>query len=314
MDMDTQTLKERLRGFIPADYEWKFTLYNTHKSEDGVELEFHLCKMRDVPQLTGSIAAAMLEKTLEDRVVEPYSPFLPKESVGALEKSDERIREPLYDALLNIRKGMEQAPEDFISGAIARPAGYGFYGCRRDESGAVTKEALFLRRANPFITGKSMRLCTAVADEISESKDPVLKFTHGTDFLLMDGVCYFFSAGIEKDFNLENRHIAICAKRMKSIAEAAIVSNYDQLEKEAMFGKNARKFADFDQKILEHISGLSIMERIDFLGTYGITIDHEGRMDTFDAEQCGLVIDLLCCRSCLDPLGRLSTGDNITPR
>jgi len=54
--------------------------------------------------------------------------------------------------------------------------------------------------------------------------------------------------------------------------------------------------------------------REEFLATYGVTIDYDGRMDTSDTEQCELMIDLLCCRSCLDPLGRLAVGSNITVR
>ena len=81
-----------------------------------------------------------------------------------------------------------------------------------------------------------------------------------------------------------------------------------------MTAKNARKFLDFNDEILEHITGLPIVERADFLDKYGVSLDREGRMDTFDSGDCELVIDLLCGRSCLDPLGRLSVGSNITPR
>lgn len=312
--MDTQTLTEGLRELVPINFEWKFALYTTHKSRDGQEHDFYLCKMQDIPSWIGALTASLLDKTLPERIVEPYSPFLPKESIGAVAKTDELIRDQIGDVLLNIQNGLEYAPEDFVSGVLSKPTGYGFYGYNHDENGAVTSEVLFLRRSNPFITGKNVRLCTAPANEVTESNQPILKFTQGTDFVLLNGVCYFFSAGIEKDFGLENRHIAICAKRLKLIGETAIINNYDQLEKVAMTAKNARKFLDFDPKILEYIARLQIVERIDFLSTYGITIDNEGLMDTYDPEQCDLVIDLLCCRSCLDPLGRLSTGVNITPR
>ncbi len=74
------------------------------------------------------------------------------------------------------------------------------------------------------------------------------------------------------------------------------------------------KFIGFDKKVLEYIVRLPIVEREEFLSTYGVTIDRNGNMDASDPDQCELVIDLLCCRSCLDPLGRLSTASNITPR
>ena len=81
-----------------------------------------------------------------------------------------------------------------------------------------------------------------------------------------------------------------------------------------MTAKNAKKFIDFDREILEYIVRLPVVEREEFLSHYGITVDREGRMETYDPEQCELIIDLLCCRSCLDPLGRLSVGSKITPR
>jgi hypothetical protein len=127
-------------------------------------------------------------------------------------------------------------------------------------------------------------------------------------------VCYFFSSGVAKDFALENRHFAIASKRLALIADAGVVSNIEALEKAAFTAKNARKFADFDKQVLEHIARLPVNEREEFLATYGVTIDYNGRMDTSDAEQCELMIDLLCCRSCLDPLGRLAVGSNITVR
>jgi hypothetical protein len=78
--------------------------------------------------------------------------------------------------------------------------------------------------------------------------------------------------------------------------------------------RNAKKFINFDEQILEHITQLSIPDREEFLSTYGITVDRKGLMDTADSEQCELIIDLLCCRSVVDPLGRLAIGSNITPR
>jgi hypothetical protein len=134
------------------------------------------------------------------------------------------------------------------------------------------------------------------------------------DCLLIGGVCYFFSAAVQKDFSLEDRRLAIAAQRLALIADAAIVSDYDRLERVVLSAKNARKFLDFDKQILEHIVRLPIVEREEFLSVYGLTIDRRGLVDTYDPEQSELFVDLLCCRSCLDPLGRLSVGSNITPR
>jgi hypothetical protein len=153
-----------------------------------------------------------------------------------------------------------------------------------------------------------------VGDEVAATDKPVLKLAPGVDFLLLGDACYFFSSGVEKDFALENRYFAIASKRLATVADADIVSNIEALEKAAFTSKNARKFVDFDRDVFDHIARLDTMDREEFLATYGVTIDAAGKMDTSDAEQCELIIDLLCCRSCLDPLGRLAVGSNITVR
>jgi len=171
---------------------------------------------------------------------------------------------------------------------------------------------LFMRRGNPFQAGAP--IYTSDAGQVVPCEKPVLKFSLAVDFMLINDGCYFFSSTILKDFSLEERHFAVAQKHMGQIGETEIASNYERLEECAMKSGNARKFLDFDNRILEYITRLSIVDREEFLSTYGVTIDNEGRMDTSDAEQCELVVDLLCCRSCLDPLGRLSVGKEITPR
>ena len=101
---------------------------------------------------------------------------------------------------------------------------------------------------------------------------------------------------------------------MDTIAKAEIVNDYDQLEKAAMVFKNARKFTEFYSDILDHIARISITSREEFLSTYGITIDNNGLMDTTNNDQCELIIDLLCGRSCLDVFGRFAVGSGIVPR
>lgn len=313
--MDTTTLTEALRGFEPEALTWKFALYGTHKSRDGLELEWSLCKMRGVPTQADKLREYLLKKPVADKPVLPYSPFLSnKENIGALVKTDELIRGQLSDIILNIQNGQAYAPEDFVTGVLPKTAGFAFYGESKDDEGQVGDQVIFMRRGNPFLSGGAYRLCTSAADEIVSCDKPILKFATAVDFLLIGGVCYFLSSAIEKDFELENRHFVIAQKRMELIAEAEIVSDYERLEGCVMKEKNARKFMDFDKSILEHIARLPIVEREEFLSTYGVTIDHNGHMDTSDPEQCELIIDLLCCRSCLDPLGRLSVGKSITPR
>ena len=313
--MDTQTLIDNLRNLIPDEIEWKFALYSTHKSRDGLQLEWLLCKMKGVTSWIETLKTVLLEKTTAEKTVADYSPFLSdKENIGALDKTNALINEQILDILVDIQNGIYSPPEDFATGAALKPVGFAFYGERKDNEGKIVDQILFMRRGNPFLSGSKVRLCISEGDEIVTSEKPLLKFSTAVDFLLIGGVCYFLSASIEKDFEMENRHFALATKRMALIAETAIVSDYDKLEAEVMTAKNARKFVDFDRTVLEYIARLSITEREEFLSKYGVTIDNEGHIDTSDTEQCELIIDLLCCRSCLDPLGRLSVVSGITPR
>ena len=313
--MDTQTLIEALRNLLPNEMAWKFALYSTRKSRDGLELEWFLCKMNGIADWVDTLKTTLLEKTTAEKSVVEYSPFLSdKEHIGALEKTNDLIRDQVIDILLNIQNGLAYAPEDFLSGAVSKPVGFAFYGERKDEEGNVTDQVLFMRRGNPFMSGAKVRLCTSEGAEVITSEKPLLKFTPSVDFLLIGDKGYFLSSAIEKDFEMENRHFAIANKRMGLIADASIVSDYEKLEEAVMTSKNARKFLDFDSKVLEHITHLPIIEREEYLSTYGVTIDNNGHMDTSDPEQCKLIIDLLCARSCLDPLGRLSVVSNIMPR
>ena len=321
--MDTHSLVQALQGLNPKDYDWKFCLYSPHKSRDGISLSWNACAMADIPRWAEQMARLLLEKTLTDRVVTDYSPLLPKEEIGALSQGDPQIRDQIGDVLLSIAGAETKAPEDFANGVVNKPVGYAFYGLKpaeepleSEDAGEtrLPKEVLFLRRTNPFISGTKALLAVGRDDEIVEAPTPLLKFTPQTDFLLMDGVCYFINESIAKDFDLETRANAVCSRRLEQIAEADVVGSYEQLELAALGGKHTRKFLEFDKEILDHIASLSIESRMDFLTVYGITLDADGKMDSADPEQCELIIDLLCGRTCTDVLGRLAVGVNIKPR
>jgi hypothetical protein len=313
--LDTNTLTEQLRALDPGALDWTFALYNAHRYRDGIELEWSTCRMRGIIAQVDKLREYLLKKPVDEKPVVPYSPFLPdKETIGALELTDEIIREQIKAITIDAPRGPVYTPEDFLSGTAQKPTGYALYGESKDENSAVREQVLFMRRANPFLSPSNAALFTSAADEFTPCEKPILKFAPGTDFLLIGGVCYFFSSSVEKDFALESRQYAIAQKRMESIAAAEIINDYDNLEACVMKPRNARKFMDFDKAVLDHIVRLPIVEREEFLGTYGVTIDRNGYVDTSDPAQCELVVDLLCCKSCLDPLGRLSVGSNITRR
>ena len=306
------TLIQKMQSVITADYEWTLNFFTSKKSRDGIELEFNKCNMKELNTLAEAARITLLEKTLADRPVIEYTPFITNENIGVLPISHELIQEPINDMMFSIKSAATIAAEDYVSGLYAWPTGYVIQGIKKEQD--IEEKILYVRRTNPFLRPEKNHIYTAFSDNIVSADKPVLKFLPTIDLLIVDGNCYMITGNMSKDFGLESRHFAICAKRMELIAEKSIINHYDQLEAVAMTGKNAKKFLDFDKDILEHIERLSIVDREEFLSTYGITIDNEGRMDTFDSEQCELIVDLLCCRSCLDPLGRLAVANGISPR
>lgn len=309
--MDTQILTDALRGLDTASFEWKFALYSKNKGRDGLELDWNLCGMQGIDEQTNKLREFLLKKPVAEKLVGPYSPFLSdKENIFAVSLEDEMLREQVSDILLSIQRGTYYSPEDFVTGVLPRPVGYAFYG----ENGEANEQILFMRRGNPFLTGSAAQLYTASGDEVAPCGQPVLRFASAVDFLVIGDACYILSNSVGKDLALEDRHFAIAAKRLESLVEADIISDMELLEKAAYTSKNARKFEDFDKAVLEHIVNMAVNAREDFLLTYGVTITADGKMDTRDPEQCELIIDLLCCRSCIDPLGRLAVGKDITPR
>jgi len=311
--LDTTTLADALRNLDVTEYSWKFALYSAKKTRDGLELEWNLCGMSDINEQIELMRDYLLKKPVSDKPVAPYSPFLSdKENIGALDKSNELIREQITDIFLNIQNGQLYPPNDFVSGSMAKIVGYAFYGeCAKNDE-EPREPVLLMRRGNPFLTGA--RFYVGTDGEITPNTAPILKFTTAIDFLTVEGVCYFLSSSIEKDFSFEDRHFAIAQKWLDKIAEAEIVGDYEGFEQIVMTPKNAKKFIGFDNEILEHIVRQPITERMEYLEKYGVEIDRNGRMDTYEKEQCELIIDLLCSRSCLNPLGKLSVGSNITPR
>ena len=305
---------EGLRAFQTKDYSWKLCFYSTKKSRDGLEMEFGRCEMQDIPGLVQDTILNVLEKGLKNRFVAEYTPLLPKEAIGVLPSTDAMLLEPLSEIRFGIHAAPCYSPEDFMTGVAKSPTGYILQGVKTDENGQVVEQVLFVKRANPFVKATKTRLCVAAKGEITESDVPLLKFAYSLDMLLLGDYCYILSPAVEKDLGFEARSMAIMTKRMAVVAEQGIVSNYEELEKTAYAMKNARKFVNFDREVLEYIVRLPLLERSDFLSRYGLATNEEGFVDTGDGDQSELLIDLLCGRSCIDALGRLSVASNIMPR
>jgi hypothetical protein len=267
--------------------------------------------MQGIPEQVNHMKEYLLKKPIADKPVARYSPFLSyKENICALENDNEMMHSPLTDIFMSIRNGVAYPPQDFVSGKLRKIAGYAFYG-EQGENKETNSPVLFMRRGNPFLAGAPLFMGTE--DEIVENNAPIIKFTTSVDFLSLNGSSYIFTTSIENDLGFENRHIAIAEKCLEKIAEAGVIGNYDSFEGTVMKIKNAKKFLAFNEEILEYITGLSIMDRVDYLEKFGVELDKDGRMDSYESSQSELIIDLLCGRSCIDPLHRLSVG-SITPR
>ena len=310
--MDTQTLRQKMQSVITADYEWSLNFFTSKKSRDGIELNFNKCNMKNLSTLAEAVRIYLLEKALAERPVIEYTPFITNENIGVLPIRHELIQEQITEMMFSIKKTETISPDDYVSGLYAWPTGYVIQGIKNEQNSE--EKILYFRRNNPFIKPDKNHIYTTLSNDIVAAEKPILKFLPAIDLLIVDDNCFMITGNMSKDLGLESRHFAICAKRMELIAEKSIINNYEQLDAVAMTAKNAKKFLDFDRDILEHIERLSIIDREEFLSTYGITIDSEGRMDTYDTEQCELIVDLLCCRSCLDPLGRLAVANGISPR
>ena len=166
--MNTTVLTDALRALDVSSFAWKLALYGTHKSRDGLELEWNLCKMNGIAAQVEAMREFLLKKPVADKPVTAYSPFLSdKENIGALAKTDDMIREQVADILLNIQKGQAYPPEDFLSGVLPKTVGCAFYGERKDEDGPVAEQVLLMRRGNPFLTGSAAKLFTGSGDAIT---------------------------------------------------------------------------------------------------------------------------------------------------
>jgi len=308
--MNMQGITQKLQGVVTDEYTWSLHFFTTKKSRDGAEFSFGTCSMKDIGILAEGIRVSLLEKAFKERAATEYTPFITKENIGTLPLDSELVHDPIADILLGIENAAACRPDEYAAGLHPWPTGYVLQGVKEDSE----EKILYIRRTNPFIRPDKSRICIAEDGSIVTSTAPVLKFLPAIDLLVAFGHCYMISDSMNKDLGIEARHYAICAKHMELIADKTLINNYEQLEAVAMSGKHVRKFLDFDRDILLYIDRLSILEREEFLATYGITIDNDGRMDTFDKEQCELIVDLLCCRSCVDPLGRLAVANGISPR
>ena len=307
--MNSTVLTDALRG-MDSNLNWKFAMFTTYKARDGVELEWHLCNMQDISGHISTVRDFLLKKPVSDKDVAEYSPFLSyKENIFALESKNEMVHAGLTDIFMGLRNAGAHTPPDFVSGRLPKISGYAF--CAGENESDANKRVLYMYCKNPLLSGAS--LYVGAENEVVENTMPIFKFANAVDLLFIGGVCYLFSASAENVLSFENRHIAIAEPCIKKIADAGVIGNFDSFEMTAMKIKNAKKFMTFNDEILDYITRLPIMERVEYLEKYGVELDKDGKMNSYETIQSELIIDLLCGRSCLDPLNRLSVG-SIVPR
>jgi len=307
--MTNQILTEAIRNLEPRSLEWEFLLYNSAKTKDGASFMFGKCDMANIGTWVETVLDHILESNLRKQTVAEYSSFLPREEIGAIPADAPLMSEPLTEALGAVKSALPYNPEDFLTGMFPKVSGHAFHALDADG-----RDILLMRRSNPFLGGKKVLLCDCGEDDgiVKETVSPLLKFTAGADFLLLDGVCYFISAAAQKDFALEDRAAALCARATALIGECDLVGDFVRFEELAK--KQARKFEDFSEELVMSVSRMGIQARDEFVSTYGVSVGADGRIETNSDEQCLLLIDFLCSRSCLDIYGRLAVGNKITPR
>ncbi|MDR3344105.1 MAG: hypothetical protein LBT21_00685 [Oscillospiraceae bacterium] len=331
--MTNQVLTEAIRALEPCSLEWEFLLYNSGKTKDGVSFMFGKCPMANIGAWLETVLDSILEVNLRKQTVTEYSAFLPKEEIGAIAADSPLMSEGLSEALGAVKSALPYNPEDFLTGLFPKVTGLAFHAL--DKNG---RHVLLMKRSNPFMGGKKVLLCDCDDESgtVKETISPLLKFTADADFLLIGGehtqehvknsdgaeasknesysgeICYFLSAAAQKDFALEDRAAALCAKATGLIGECDMVSDFIRFEEIAK--KQARKFEDFSEELTASIGRMGLQARDEFVSTYGVSVASDGRIDTNTPEQCALLIDFLCSRSCLDIYGRLAVGNKITPR
>lgn len=108
--MNTHTLVEVLRSLNTNEMNWKFALYGTSKSRDGLELEWNICNMKGIAEWAETLRTTLLSKSAAEKTVTEYSPFLSdKEHIAAIPKDSDMIREQIADIprVCHLRKQKE---------------------------------------------------------------------------------------------------------------------------------------------------------------------------------------------------------------
>jgi len=300
--IDSQSLLEGLETFEASQYVWSFALYGFTKSRDGKVMEFTKTQLEGCGDWAQDIAAYMAEKQAKDRPVFLYDAKHPKEVIGALKKEDPRIGPVLTDITLSIENGDAWDATD-LEFAETKWAGYAIYGKAEDG-----RQAIFMRRSNPLQPGNNYRLFVTEGAGLSRFGDTALKCGLTCDFLLLEGVCYFLTESVAKDFELESREKAAAIAALKTIEEAGFVGDISRFQEVAFKPKNMKKFLDFDEAVMNHIQKMPIEDRADYLSHYMIDLDKSGSLGCFDDAMCESIIDLITSRSCLDALGRVVYG------
>ena len=306
-----QVFADSLYSFKPDDYIWGFYMYESLKTSDGTVLDFARIKMEGIQPLLEALKEHIITKALSSRPVGIYDPLRPKEAIGAVGSDDPIVKGALADAMLCMDNAQDWQAEE-LEYSDAKWAGYAFYGKQESEENSG-KSVLIMKRANPIQPLLKSSFFVSNGESLAETSESILKFTPALDLCVIDGMCYFFSDALARDFDMQGRDRAQAVKCLKIIEESGLVSDMHTFSEAAMKPKNSKKFHDFDEGILSHIARIEIADRIDFLQSYGVALDGGGLLSSYTDEECAYIIDLITSRSCIDPLGRLSFG-KIAPR
>ena len=132
-----------------------------------------------------------------------------------------------------------------------------------------------------------------------ELNKKVLNLRQNIDVIIIDDMVYLLTLAGEKLFNMERSYKAVCEDKTMEICQSEIVSNIDQFKSVATSGHNPRRFVSFNQSRFDSMKDSETRRRM--AGTFRLTLDADGHIDTSTPDMVEKLIKVLCNKGMVDP-------------
>lgn len=132
-----------------------------------------------------------------------------------------------------------------------------------------------------------------------ELNKKVLNLRQNIDVMIIDDTVYLLTLAGEKLFNMERSYKAVCEDKAMEICQSDIVSDIDQFRTIATSGHNPRRFVSFNQARFDRMKEPET--RIQMAGTFRLTLDANGHIDTSSPDMIEKLIKVLCNKGMVDP-------------